>query len=160
MSVTVGQQAPDFTIPSSDGEKVEPFQLSKNLGHENIVLAFFPLAFTSVCTNEMCQFRDSMRQLNSAKAHIYGISVDSPYALNAFIKAQHLTFKLLSDFNKEVSRMYGVLHEKLGTLMGVSKRSIFLLDQQGVVRYRWVTEDPKVMPNFTEIQQELEKLQS
>jgi len=158
MSVTVGQKAPDFTVPSSDGEKVEPFQLSKNLGQGNMVLAFFPLAFTPVCTSEMCQFRDSLSQLNSVKAQVYGISVDSPYALNAFIKAHNLKFKLLSDFNKEVSRTYGVLHEKLGTFVGVSKRSIFVLDPSGVIRYRWVTEDPKVMPNFAEIQQVLEKV--
>ena len=159
MSVNIGQKAPDFTLPASDGDKVEPFQLSKNLGSSNIVLAFFPLAFASGCTNEMCQFRDSMSQFNSVKAQVYGISVDSPYALNAFIKAQGLTFKLLSDFNKEVSRTYGVLHEKLGTLVGVSKRSIFVLDPSGSVRYRWVSDDPKVMPNFDEIQQTLQKLQ-
>ncbi len=158
MSVSVGQKAPDFTVPSSDGKKVEPFQLSKHLGQEHIVLAFFPLAFTSVCTKEMCHFRDSMALFNNLKTQVYGISVDSPYALNVFIKSEGLKFKLLSDFNKEVSRAYGVLHEKLGTLNGVSKRSIFVLDKTGVVRYRWVSEDPGVMPNFGEIQQALEQL--
>lgn len=158
MSVNIGQKAPDFTVPSSNGEKVEPFQLSKHLGQEHIVLAFFPLAFTSVCTKEMCHFRDSMTLFNNLKAQVYGISVDSPYTLNMFIKSEGLTFKLLSDFNKEVSRAYGALHEKLGTLNGVSKRSIFVLDKTGVVRYRWVSEDPGVMPNFEEIQQALEQL--
>lgn len=158
MSVNIGQEAPDFTLPGCDGEKVEPFQLSKNLGKEKIVLAFFPLAFSSICTNEMCQFRDSMSQFQNVKAKVYGISVDSPHALNAFIKAHGLKFKLLSDFNKEVSATYGVLHEKLGSLNGVSKRSVFVLDPSGVVRYRWVTDDPKVLPNLPEIEQALQKL--
>ena len=159
MSVNMGQKAPDFTLPGCDGEKIEPFQLRKNLGKDSIVLAFFPFAFSSVCTNEMCQFRDSLSQFNSVKVQVYGISVDSPFTLNAFIKAHGLKFKLLSDFNKEVSITYGVLHEKLGSLNGVSKRSVFGLDPSGVVRYRWVTEDPKVLPNLPEIEQVLQKLQ-
>ncbi len=159
MALNVGQRAPDFTLPACDGERVEPFQLSQHLGRGPMVLAFFPLAFTPVCTNEMCHFRDSMSSFNDLKTQVYGISVDSPYALNAFIEAHNLSFKLLSDFNKQVSAQYGVLHERLGNLNGVSKRSVFILDNDGIVRYRWVSEDPRVMPSFPEIQQALQKLQ-
>ncbi|MCS6937236.1 MAG: peroxiredoxin [Candidatus Bipolaricaulota bacterium] len=152
------QKAPDFTTKASDGERIEDFTLSKELGKEHIVLAFFPLAFTSVCTNEMCQFRDQMQQFHQLKARVYGISVDSPFALNAFIKANGLKFKLLSDFNKEISRAYGVLYEDLMGLKGVAKRSVFVLDKNGILRYKWVSEDPKVLPNFDEIQKVLQGL--
>lgn len=154
----LNQKAPDFTTKASDGERVEDFTLSKELGKEHIVLAFFPLAFTSVCTNEMCQFRDQMEQFHQLKARVYGISVDSPFALNAFIKAHGLKFKLLTDFNREISRAYGVLYEDLMGLKGVAKRSVFVLDKNGTVRYKWVSEDPKALPNFVEIKRVLEAL--
>lgn len=158
MAVDVGQKAPDFTLPGCDGNKAEPLTLSKELGKENIILAFFPLAFSPVCTNELCQFRDGLSQFNKLNAKVFGISVDSPYANNAFIKAHNLNFKLLSDFNKDVSRLYGVLHEDLGGLKGVSKRSVFVIDKQGTVRYKWVSEDPTKMPDQKEIIKALERL--
>lgn len=154
----LNRKVPDFTSKAGDGERVEDFTLSKELGQEHIVLAFFPLAFTSVCTNEMCQFRDQMEQFHSLKARVYGISVDSPFALNAFIKAHALKFKLLTDFNKEISRAYGVLYEDLMGLKGVSKRSVFVIDKNGLLRYKWVSEIPKELPNFIEIKRVLEEL--
>lgn len=153
----LNQKAPDFTTKASDGERVEDFTLSKELGQEHIVLAFFPLAFTSVCTNEMCQFRDTMNQFKALKSRIYGISVDSPFALNAFSKAYGLKFKLLTDFNREISRAYGVLHEDLMGLKGVAKRSVFIIDKNGILRYRWVSETPKQLPDFMEVKRVLEE---
>ncbi len=158
MAIELNQKASDFTTKACDGEKVEDFTLSKELGKENIVLAFFPLAFSPVCTNEMCSFRDSLAQFNSLKARVYGISVDSPFTLNAFIKANNLTFKLLTDFNKEISRAYGVLHEDLMGLKGVSKRSVFVLDKNGIVRYRWVSDDPRQLPDLEAIRTALQGL--
>lgn len=158
MAAELNQKAPDFTTKACDGERIEDFTLSKELGKENIVLAFFPLAFSPVCTNEMCSFRDSLAQLNSLKARVYGISVDSPFSLNAFIKANDLKFRILTDFNKEISRSYGVLHEELMGLKGVAKRSVFILDKNGIVRYKWVSDDPRQLPDLGAIQQALQGL--
>lgn len=158
MSLKLNQKAPDFTTKVCDGEKIEEFTLSKELEKENVVLAFFPLAFSPVCTTEMCSFRDSLARFNSLKARVYGISVDSPFTLNAFIKANNLKFKLLTDFNKEISRAYGVLHEDLMGLKGVSKRSVFVLDKTGVVRYHWVSDDPRQLPDFEAIRTTLQGL--
>jgi peroxiredoxin len=158
MPAELNQKAPDFTTKVCDGEKFEDFTLTKELGKENIVLAFFPLAFSPVCTNEMCSFRDNLSQFSSLKARVYGISVDSPFVLNAFIKAHDLKFKLLTDFNREISQAYGVLHEDLMGLKGVSKRSVFVIDKQGVVRYKWVSEDPRQLPDLAAIRAALEGL--
>ncbi|MFN4218548.1 MAG: peroxiredoxin [Candidatus Bipolaricaulia bacterium] len=158
MAAELNHKAPDFTTKVCDGEKIEDFTLSKELGKENIVLAFFPLAFSPVCTTEMCSFRDSLAQFNSLQARVYGISVDSPFTLNAFIKAHNLKFKLLTDFNKEISRAYGALYEDLMGLKGVAKRSVFVIDKNGLVRYRWVSEDPRQLPDLGAIRKALEGL--
>ncbi|MCS7198223.1 MAG: peroxiredoxin [Candidatus Bipolaricaulota bacterium] len=158
MTAELNQKAPDFTTKACDGEKIEEFTLSKELGKESIVLAFFPLAFSPVCTTEMCSFRDSLAQFNALKARVYGISVDSPFTLNAFIKANDLKFKLLTDFNKEISRAYGVLHEDLLGLKGVAKRSVFIIDKNGIVRYRWVSDDPRQLPDLEAIRAALQGL--
>jgi len=160
MAAEIGQQALDFTLPCCDGQKIEPFRLSQNLGKDQIVLAFFPLAFTPVCTNEMCQFSDELNRFHELNAQVYGISVDSPFTLNAFIEAHDLKIKLLSDFNKEVSQKYGVLHEELRGLKGVSKRSVFVIGKDGLVRYRWVSDDPGVMPDLQEVRRALEGTQA
>ncbi len=158
MAAELNQKAPDFTTKACDGEKIEDFTLSKELGKESLVLAFFPLAFSPVCTNEMCSLRDSLAQWNSLKARVYGISVDSPFTLNAFIKANDLKFKILTDFNREISRSYGVLHEELMGLKGVAKRSVFIVDKNGIVRYKWVSDDPRQLPDLGAIRQALQGL--
>lgn len=158
MAVEVGQRAPDFTLPLCDGRSIGTFTLSEHLGKGPLVLAFFPLAFSPVCTDELCQLSDGFDKFEQLNAEVYGISVDSPFALNAFINAHKLKLKLLSDFNKEVARTYGVLHEELRGLKGVAKRSVFVLDKEGVVRYRWVTDDPTVMPNFAEVEGALRQM--
>jgi peroxiredoxin len=116
-----------------------------------VVLAFFPAAFSAVCTKELCTFRDSLAALNRANAQVYGISVDTFFTLKAFQSAQGLTFPLLSDFNKEVIRDYGVFNEDMIGLKGISKRAVFVLDKDGVVRHREVLEDARNEPDYGKV---------
>jgi len=147
MSVDVGSTAPDFTLTNQDRE---PVTLSAQRG-KPVVLAFFPAAFSSVCTKELCTFRDQLGRLNDAKAQVYGISVDTFFTLKAFQDTQHLTFPLLSDFNKQVIRDYGVYNEDMIGLKGIAKRAVFVLDKQGVVRHREVLEDARNEPKYENI---------
>lgn len=158
MTLDVNQQAPDFHAMRADGETVDEFRLYENLGQKHIVLAFFPLAFTGVCTNEMCAFRDQLPQFSDLNAQVYGISVDSPFSLNVYIQQNELTFPLLSDFNREISRSFGVLHDELKGLREISKRSVFVLDPEGIVRYRWVSDDPGQMPDLEAVRSALREL--
>jgi len=144
MSVDVGSKAPDFTLVDQDRN---PVTLSAQAGHA-VVLAFFPAAFSSVCTAELCTFRDSMARLNAANARVFGISVDTFFTLNAFRTAQGLTFPLLSDFNKDVIRAYGCYNPDMIGLHGIAKRSVFVIDAQGVVRHAEVLEDARNEPNY------------
>ena len=144
MSADVGSMAPDFTLPNQDRE---PVTLSKQRGRP-IVLAFFPAAFSSVCQKELCTFRDALSQLNRVNAQVYGISVDTFFALKAFAGQQHLAFPLLSDFNKQVIREYGVFNEDMIGLKGIAKRAVFVLDKNGVVRHREVLDDARNEPNY------------
>ena len=144
MSADVGSMAPDFTLPNQDRE---PVTLSKQRGRP-IVLAFFPAAFSSVCQKELCTFRDALSQLNRVNAQVYGISVDTFFALKAFADQQHLTFPLLSDFNKQVIGEYGVFNEDMIGLKGIAKRAVFVLDKNGVVRHREVLDDARNEPNY------------
>lgn len=158
MAVAVGQKAPDFTLPASDGKAVGKFTLSDAVHKGPVVLAFFPLAFTSVCRDELCEFRDGLDRFSALKAQVVGLSVDSPFALNAFSQAEGLTFPLLSDFNKEITTQYGVLYKDLMGFKGVAQRSVFVVDSGGVVRYRWVSENPKNKPDLGEVAAALEAL--
>jgi len=125
-----------------------------------VLLLFFPLAFTSVCTRELCGVRDNISQYDKANAKVFGISVDSLYALAQFKEAQQLNFPLLSDFNKEVSRAYGSIYEEWKLDMkGVSKRSAFVIDKDGIVRYAEVLENAGEVPDFTQIEKTLASLQ-
>jgi len=147
MAVDNGSQAPDFTLMNQDRQ---PVTLSGERG-KPVVLAFFPAAFSSVCTKELCTFRDSLAKLNAARAQVYGISVDTFFTLKAFQDAERLTFPLLSDFNKEVIRQYGVFNEDMIGLKGISKRAVFVIDKTGVVRYREVLEDARSEPNYEKV---------
>jgi len=144
MAVDVGAKAPDFTLTNQDRQ---PVKLSEQQGHP-VVLAFFPAAFSGVCTKELCRFRDAMARLNSARAQVYGISVDTFFALKAFQDAQGYNFPLLSDFNKQTIRDYGVLNEDMVGLKGIAKRAVFVIDKDGVVRYREVLDDARNEPNY------------
>ena len=154
MAVDVGSKAPDFTLMNQDRE---PVTLSAERGHP-VVLAFFPAAFSGVCTKELCTFRDNLAKLNSAKAKVYGISVDTFFTLKAFQTDQKLTFPLLSDFNKTAIRDYGVFNEDMIGLKGIAKRAVFVLDKDGVVRYREVLDDARNEPDYRKVHQTLASL--
>jgi glutaredoxin-dependent peroxiredoxin len=148
MKIEVGQQAPDFTL--YDTEK-KPVSLAEQKG-STVLLLFFPMAFTSVCTKELCDVRDNIASFNKVNAKVFGISVDSPATLAKFKEEQHLNFSLLSDFNKEVSTTYGCLYDVFnGWMKGVSKRSAFVIDKDRIVRYAEVLEKAGGLPNFEEI---------
>lgn len=149
MALQTGQPAPDFTLYDSDKKKVS---LHDYKG-KKVVLLFFPFAFSSVCTKEMCEMRDSIDRYNKVDAQVFGISVDSLYTLARFREDQKLNFPLLSDFNKEVSGSYGSLHEEFNyNMKGVSKRSAFVIDREGVIRYAAVQDNPSQLPDFETIQ--------
>jgi glutaredoxin-dependent peroxiredoxin len=149
MSITLGQQAPNFTLRDTEKNEVS---LSQFAG-KKVVLVFFPLAFTGVCTTELCSLRDSIATYNQLNAEVIGISVDSLFTLDKFKKEQSLNFTLLSDFNKEVSTAYGCLYENFVLDMkGVSKRSAFVIDTQGAIQYAEVLESAGDLPNFEAIQ--------
>jgi peroxiredoxin len=147
MSADVGSKAPDFTLMNQDRE---PVTLSAQRGHP-VVLAFFPAAFSSVCTKELCSFRDNIAKLNSAKAQVYGISVDTFFSLKAFQDQQKLNFPLLSDFNKTVIRDYGAFNEDMIGLKGIAKRSVFVIDKDGIVRHREVLDDARNEPDYQKV---------
>ena len=154
MSVDVGTKAPDFTLVDQDRQ---PVTLSAQAGHP-VVLAFFPAAFSSVCTTELCTFRDSMARLNAANARVFGISVDTFFTLNAFRASQGLTFPLLSDFNKEVIQAYGCYNPDMIGLHGIAKRAVFVIDAAGIVRHAEVLEDARNEPNYDKVFATLEAL--
>ena len=151
MSVDVGSTAPDFTLTNQDRQ---PVTLSAQRG-KPVVLAFFPAAFSSVCAKEMCTFRDSMAQLGKANAQVFGISVDTFFTLKAFQTDQKLTFPLLSDFNKDVIRKYGVVNPDMIGLKDISKRATFVIDRSGVVRHAEVLEDARNEPDYAKVKQTL-----
>ncbi len=147
MPAEVGQPAPPFELPAASGDKVS----LEDLKGKTVVLLFVPLAFTSVCTNELSVMRDNYDAYKGLDAEVLGVSVDSPFTLKVWADQLKLPFELLSDFNRETTRAYGVLYEDLMGLKGVAKRSAFVIDRNGVVRYRWVSEDAGKLPNFDEI---------
>jgi glutaredoxin-dependent peroxiredoxin len=158
MPVEVGQRAPDARLVSQERKAVK---ISELVGKPT-VLAFFPGVFTSVCTKEMCTFRDSLARFNEIQAQVVGISVDGPVAQKAFADQHKLNFSLLSDFNREAVRAYGIEDPNFfgGLLPGVAKRSVFVLDRSGKVAYRWVTDNPTVEPNYDEVAGALRKIKN
>jgi len=148
MSIEIGQPAPDFTLYDSAKNKIT---LSDMKGH-NVLLLFFPLAFTGTCTAELCSIRDNLSFYNDVNAKVFGISVDSLHTLAKYKADQNLNFTLLSDFNKDVSSLYGSLYEMFGyNMKGVSKRSAFVIDQDGIIRYAEVLDNASEQPNFKNI---------
>ena len=154
-TIQIGQQAPDFTLYDSDKQKVS---LSDYKG-SNVLLLFYPQAFTGTCTKELCSTRDNIALYNQANAQVFGISVDSIFTLAKFKDEQHLNFPLLSDFNKTTSAAYGSLYDNfVFDMHGVSKRSAFVLDKQGIIRYAEVLEAATDLPDFNAIQKTLSEL--
>jgi peroxiredoxin len=153
--IRVGQQAPEFSLYDSDKKKIS---LSEYKG-KNVLLLFFPQAFTGTCTKELCSTRDAIGLYDQANAQVFGISVDSVFTLAKYKEDQNLNFPLLSDFNKETSAAYGCLYDSfVFDMKGVSKRSSFVLDKNGVVRYAEVLETATDLPDFNAIQKTLAEL--
>ena len=156
MSIDVGQRVPDVALVSSERK---PAKLSEYLGKPTVLL-FFPGAFTGVCTKEACAVRDSMARFTGLQGQVLGISVDSPFAQKAFADANRLNFTFLSDFNRHAVKAFGIEDPTFagGTLPGVAKRSVFVLDRTGAVRYRWVSDNPGVEPNYDEVAEAVKKV--
>jgi peroxiredoxin len=156
MAVHVGEIAPDFTLIDTDRK---PRSLSEFRG-KNVVLAFFPGAFTGVCTKEMCAIRDSLARFNEMNAQVLGISVDSPFANKGFAAQNNLQFPLLSDYMRSVVKSYGIVLEGFAGLEGyaAAKRSVFVLDRTGVVRFAWITDNPGVEPNYDDVMKAVSSL--
>ncbi len=153
--LTSGQKAPDFTLFNTDKKEVS----LSDFKNKNLIILFFPMAFTSVCTAELCEMRDNISTYAGLNASIVGISVDSPFTLAKFKEEQHLPFDLLSDFNKEVSITYDTLYETFAMGMkGVSKRSAFVVDHSGIIQYAEVLENAGKVPNFEAIQETLAQI--
>jgi len=154
-AIQPGQQAPDFTLYNSEKQKVT---LSEYKG-KNVLLLFFPQAFTGTCTKELCSLRDNIALYNQANAQVFGISVDSIFTLARYKDDQQLNFPLLSDFNKNVSTEYGTIYDTfVFDMHGVSKRSAFVIDKAGIVRYAEVLETASDLPDFAAIQKTLSEL--
>lgn len=155
MSSKEGSEAPDFTLQNTKGKEVT---LSDFRSKNNILLLFFPLAFSSTCTEELCTTRDNMKFYNSFDAKVFGISIDSFFCLREFKKSQNLNFTLLSDFNRAVAPKYDALYEEYYGMRGVTKRASFVIDKKGIIRYKEVLEDSSDLPNFKVIQERLSQL--
>jgi peroxiredoxin len=156
MAIAIGQTAPDFSLFDSEKNKVT---LSELKG-KNVVLLFFPLAFTGVCTKELCSVRDNIATYNDTNAQVLGISVDSLFVLDKFKQEQNLNFPLLSDFNKEAAKAFDVLYEVFPAfeMQGVSKRAAFVVDKEGVVKYAEICATPGDLPDFAAIQSTLQSI--
>lgn len=155
MALKPGDKAPLFTLHASDTKEVALADYSG----KNVVLLFFPLAFTGVCTDELCSMRDALADYNGMNADVLAVSVDSPFTLAKFKELEKLNFPLLSDFNTEVSRQYGALYDTFVFGMeGVSKRAAFVIDGEGVVRYAEVLENAGDLPNFAAVRETLAAL--
>ncbi|MFM8488753.1 MAG: redoxin domain-containing protein [Bacteroidota bacterium] len=150
-----GEKAPDFSLRATDKSLVK---LSEYRG-KNVVLLFFPFAFTGVCTKELCFMRDSLAQYENLDAQILAISVDSPYTLAKWREEQQFNFPLLSDFNKTVSKKYDTIYKEFALgLKGVSKRSAFVIDREGILRFVEVLENAGELPDFGAIESTLKSL--
>jgi glutaredoxin-dependent peroxiredoxin len=155
MTKELGDKISDFELVDHNGETQK---LSEQLAEGPVVLAFFPAAFTGVCTAEMCEFRDSLKQFEDLNASVFGISVDIRFSLAEFAKQQNLNFPLLSDFNKELITDLGVKDDNFIGMKGVAKRSVFLVKPDRTVAYKWVAENPGVSPNLDEVRAALASL--
>jgi peroxiredoxin len=156
MILKIGDKAPLFTLKTKTAEGLADVKLEDNIGVTQTVLLFFPLAFTSVCTAELCDVSAGLDDYQNLDATVYAISVDSPFAQEAFARSAKIKVTLLSDFNKEVSAAYGVLFPELVGLKGVSKRSAFVIGRDGLIKYAESSDNPTKLPDFEMIRSALE----
>ncbi len=158
MAIPVGSKAPDFTLKSKQASGLVDVKLSDNFGKKNTVLLFFPLAFTSVCTKEMCDITAGLNAFAGLNAAVVGISVDSPFSQEAWAQKEKIGITLASDLNKKTIEAYGVLLPDLLGLGALSARAAFVIDRNGVVQYSEQTPTPKELPNFDKVKEALAKL--
>ena len=159
MALTVGTKAPDFTLKSKTPSGLVDVKLSENFGKKNTVILFFPLAFTGVCTAEMCDISNGLSAYAALNADVIGISVDSPFAQEAWAQKDKITVKLVSDLNKTVINAYDVLFPMLAGVGDSAARAAFVVDKAGVIQYAEQTPTPKDLPNFVAVKEVLAKLQ-
>src|SRR3954466_13771305 len=158
MALAVGTQAPDFTLKTKTSEGLKDVKLSDNFGKKNTILLFFPLAFTGVCTQEMCDITSGLNGYRDANAEVIAVSVDSPFAQEAWAQKEKIAVTLASDLNKKTAEAYGTLLADLGGMGAVSARAAFVIDKSGIIQYSEQTPTPKELPNFKAIKETLAKL--
>jgi peroxiredoxin len=158
MPIPVGSKAPDFTLKSKQASGLVDVKLSNNLGKKNTVLLFFPAAFTGVCTQELCDVSAGINSYSNLNADVIAISVDTPFAQEAWAQKEKITLTLASDLNKEVTKSYDVLFPMLAGIGDTAARAAFVIDKNGVVQYSEQTPSPKDLPHFAKVQETLAKL--
>ena len=158
MALAPGTKAPDFTLKSKNAEGLRDVKLSENFGSKNTVLLFFPAAFTGVCTSEMCDITAGLSAYQGLNAEVIGISVDSPFAQEAWAQKEGIGFTLASDLNKTVTKAYDVVLEDLVGIGSAAKRAAFVIDREGVIQYSEQTPTPKDLPNFEAVRAKLAEL--
>ena len=158
MAIPVGSKAPDFTLKSKQASGLVDVKLSNNLGKKNTVLLFFPAAFTSVCTQELCDITIGLNAYGNLNAEVIGISVDTPFAQEAWAQKEKIGITLASDLNKEVIKNYNVVFPMLAGIGDTAARAAFVIDKSGIVQYSEQTPSPKELPNFNEVKATLAKL--
>lgn len=156
--LSVGTQAPEFALPLRVGEP--PLRLSDYRGERNVVILFFPLAFSGVCTREMCQVQEDLSAWGELDAAVLGISVDSIWVTQRFAAEHALSYPILSDFNREAMTAYGVRNDDFFGMKGVANRSVFVVDREGTIVYSWMTHDADVLPDFDEVRRVVKALQA
>jgi len=158
MAIKVGTKAPDFTLKSKNATGLADIKLSENFGKKNTVLLFFPAAFTGVCTTEMCEISAGLGAYSSLNANVIGISIDTPFAQEAWAKQEKIAIPLASDLDKKVIKAYDVVFPNLAGIGDTAARAAFVIDKQGIVQYAEQTPTPKDLPNFDAVKQTLGKL--
>jgi peroxiredoxin len=163
MALSIGTKAPDFSLSSKTPDGVKLVKLSDNFGKKNTVLLFFPMAFTGVCTTELCQASDGLDAYGESNAQVYGISGDSPFSLEIWAQKERIKVPLLSDYDHVVTKAYGVAYDSFAPdrglpMGGVPKRSAFIVDRNGVIQYAESSDNPRQLPNFDAIQAKLKEL--
>src|SRR6516225_3817016 len=157
MAISVGSKAPDFSLKSKQTSGLVDVKLSDNFGKKNTVLLFFPAAFTSVCTKEMCDISSGLSAYSGLNAAVIGISVDTPFSQEAWAQKEKIDLTLASDLNKEVVRKYEVVFPMLAGIGDTAARAAFVIDKNGVIQYSEQTPSPKELPNFGKVKEALAK---
>ena len=163
MTLSIGTKAPDFALSCKTSDGINLVKLSDNFGKKNTLLLFYPMAFTGVCTAEMCDTSNELGTYEHVNAQVYGISGDSPFSLEAWSRENNIKVPLLSDYDHAVARAYGVAYDSFAPqrnlpMGGVAKRSAFIVDRNGVIQYAESSDDPKQLPNFEAIKKALQEL--